>query len=61
MEHWQLAYLGMRQTPDELNEFERATFFTPGARHFVVRCGHLANGAGIVARRNPANDEPNRR
>ena len=28
MEHWQLAYLGMRQIPDELNEFELATFFT---------------------------------
>ena len=28
MEHWQLAYLRMRQIPDELNEFELATFLT---------------------------------
>jgi len=28
MEHWQLAYLGMRQIPDELSEFELARFFT---------------------------------
>jgi hypothetical protein len=28
MEHWQLTYLGMRQIPLELNEFELATFFT---------------------------------
>ena len=28
MDHWQLAYLGMRQMPRELSEFELATFFT---------------------------------
>jgi len=28
MDHWQLAYLGMRQIPRELSEFELATFFT---------------------------------
>jgi len=28
MDHWRLAYLGMRQIPRELSEFELATFFT---------------------------------
>nr|WP_243737032.1 DUF4158 domain-containing protein [Cupriavidus sp. L7L] len=28
MDHWRLAYLGMRQIPQELSEFELATFFT---------------------------------
>lgn len=28
MEHWQVPYLGMRQIPNELNEFELVTFFT---------------------------------
>ncbi|UBM07889.1 Tn3 family transposase [Cupriavidus metallidurans] len=28
MDHWQLAYLGIRQIPRELSEFELATFFT---------------------------------
>ncbi len=27
MDHWRLAYLGMRQIPRELSEFELATFF----------------------------------
>jgi hypothetical protein len=28
MEHWRLAYLGMRRIPRDLSEFELATFFT---------------------------------
>ena len=28
MEHWRLAYLGMRRMPRDLSEFELATFFT---------------------------------
>jgi len=28
MDHWRLAYLGMRQMPRELSEFELATFFS---------------------------------
>ena len=28
MEHWQVPYLGIRQIPNELNEFELNTFFT---------------------------------
>jgi hypothetical protein len=28
MEHWQLAYLGVRHVPRDLNEFELATFST---------------------------------
>jgi hypothetical protein len=28
MEHWQVPYLGIRQIPSELNEFELTTFFT---------------------------------
>jgi hypothetical protein len=28
MEHWRLAYLGMRRMPRNLSEFELATFFT---------------------------------
>jgi hypothetical protein len=27
MEYWRLAYLGVRQVPRELSEFELATFF----------------------------------
>jgi Domain of unknown function (DUF4158) len=27
MEHWRLAYLGMRRMPPDLSEFELATFF----------------------------------
>lgn len=32
MDYWQLAYLGMRQIPRELSEFELATFFTFSAK-----------------------------
>ncbi|KAA0995534.1 DUF4158 domain-containing protein [Paraburkholderia panacisoli] len=28
MEHWQVTYLGIRQIPRELTEFDLATFFT---------------------------------
>ncbi|MBB3262129.1 hypothetical protein F4827_007009 [Paraburkholderia bannensis] len=28
MDHWRLAYLGIRQVPRELSEFEINTFFT---------------------------------
>jgi len=36
MDHWRLAYLGMRQFPRELNEFELATFFTYSPKDFVL-------------------------
>ncbi|ABO60169.1 hypothetical protein LA345_38645 (plasmid) [Burkholderia vietnamiensis] len=32
MEHWQVTYLGIRQIPRELTEFELVTFFTFSAR-----------------------------
>jgi hypothetical protein len=32
MEHWQVTYLGNRQIPRELTEFELATFFTFSAK-----------------------------
>jgi hypothetical protein len=35
MEHWRLAYLGMRRMPRDLSEFELATFFT-----FSSKSGH---------------------
>ncbi len=44
MDHWQLAYLGMRQMPRELSEFELATFFTfsPKERALIdARRSHL--------------------
>lgn len=44
MDHWQLAYLGMRQIPRELSEFELATFFTFSAKERTLidaRRSHL--------------------
>lgn len=44
MDHWRLAYLGMRQMPRELSEFELATFFTfsPKERALIdARRSHL--------------------
>ncbi|CAG9184814.1 Tn3 family transposase ISBusp1 [Cupriavidus laharis] len=44
MDHWQLAYLGMRQIPSELSEFELATFFTFSAKERALidaRRSHL--------------------
>lgn len=32
MDHWRVPYLGLRQIPAELNEFELNTFFTFSAR-----------------------------
>jgi hypothetical protein len=32
MEHWQVSYLGIRQIPRELTEFDLATFFTFSAK-----------------------------
>ncbi len=43
MDHWRLAYLGMRQIPRELSEFELATFFTYSSRERAL----------IDARRSP--------
>ncbi|MBU9546209.1 Tn3 family transposase [Burkholderia multivorans] len=36
MDHWRLAYLGIRQVPRELSEFELATFFTFSKRERVA-------------------------
>ncbi|XDA04449.1 DUF4158 domain-containing protein (plasmid) [Cupriavidus sp. Agwp_2] len=44
MDHWQLAYLGVRQIPRELSEFELATFFTFSAKERALidaRRSHL--------------------
>ena len=36
MDHWRLAYLGIRQVPRELSEFELATFFAFSKRERVA-------------------------
>jgi len=38
MDHWQLPYLGMRQIPNELNEFELNTFFTFSSKLVISGC-----------------------
>ena len=41
MDHWQLAYLGIRQIPRELSEFELATFFTFSSKDLIaISAGH---------------------
>ena len=39
MEHWRLAYLGMRRMPRDLSEFELATFFTFSSNWLLVFWG----------------------
>lgn len=50
MDHWQLAYLGMRQMPRELSEFELATFFTfsPKERALIDAWRRPAGTAGCA-------------
>ncbi len=35
MDHWRMAYLGIRQVPRELSEFELNTFFTFSRRELA--------------------------
>ncbi|WP_157376157.1 hypothetical protein [Burkholderia ubonensis] len=42
MDHWRLAYLGMRRFPHELTEFELNTFFTFSARERAPESQALA-------------------
>ncbi|KJK24009.1 hypothetical protein UB46_13055 [Burkholderiaceae bacterium 16] len=52
MDHWQLAYLGMRQIPRVLSEFELATFFTfslePAPHVTTLMLRHRAEPEGLV-------------
>lgn len=40
MEHWRLAYLGMRRMPRDLSEFELATFFTFSSKERALINAH---------------------
>ncbi|KVN49675.1 hypothetical protein WJ64_20590 [Burkholderia ubonensis] len=43
MDHWRLAYLGMRHFPHELTEFELNTFFTFSARERALIDGRRSH------------------
>lgn len=48
MEHWQVTYLGIRQIPRELTEFDLATFFTFSAKErALIEARHIP-GVGIA-------------
>ncbi|MGA7813640.1 hypothetical protein [Caballeronia sp.] len=54
MEHWQVTYLGIRQIPRELTEFDLATFFTFSAKQRALieaRRGELYRLAVVVGSR----------